>query len=154
MNDPSDQQRIPNKMTNIQSVTLCPSEPGLAMVWPGNIMIAIPTKPPAIPNKEKRLGRSLSRMRNNAVQIGIAATIKDATPMGTTFSAKAMVPRPTPSIKTPKKIALANSLRVKRNDAQPFRIPMNINKARLAATNLKDIDKSGGIVSIVNAIAI
>jgi hypothetical protein len=31
---------------------------------------------------------------------------------------------------------------------------MKINKARLAATNLKDIDKSGGIVSIVNAIPI
>jgi hypothetical protein len=31
---------------------------------------------------------------------------------------------------------------------------MKINKARLAATNLNDIDKSGGIVSIVNAIPI
>jgi hypothetical protein len=65
-----------------------------------------------------------------------------------------MVPRPTPSIKTPKKIALANSLRVRRKDAQPFRSPINTNKARLAATNLNDIDKSGGIVSIVKAIAI
>jgi hypothetical protein len=82
------------------------------------------------------------------------APINDATPIGTTFSASAIVPSPMPSIKTPKKIALANSLRDKRNDAQPFRIPMKINKARLAATNLKDIDKSGGIVSIVNAIPI
>jgi hypothetical protein len=154
MNDPSDQQRFPNKMISIQSVTLCPPESGLAMVWPGNMMIAIPTKPPAIPNKEKRLGRSLSRVRNNAVQIGMLAPINDATPIGTTFSASAIVPSPMPSIKTPKKIALANSLRDKRNDAQPFRIPMKINKARLAATNLKDIDKSGGIVSIVNAIPI
>jgi hypothetical protein len=29
---------------------------------------------------------------------------------------------------------------------------MKINKARLAATNLNDIDNSGGIVSIVKAI--
>jgi hypothetical protein len=90
-------------------------------------------------------------MRNNAVQIGMAATIKDATPIGTTFSARAMVPRPTPNINTPKKVAFTNSLRVSHNEFQPLRIPININSAKLAATNLNDIDKSGGIVSIVNA---
>jgi len=47
---------------------------------------------------------------------------------------------------------LENSLRVKRNESQPLRIPMNTKRAKLAATNLNDIDKSGGIVSIVNAI--
>jgi hypothetical protein len=82
----------------------------------------------------------------------MAATIKDATPIGTTFSASAIVPSPTPSINTPKKIAFANSLRVKCKEAQPLRSPINTNKARLAATNLNDIDKSGGIVSIVKAI--
>jgi molybdopterin biosynthesis enzyme len=46
---------------------------------------------------------------------------------------------------------LANSLRVKRKEAQPLRIPIKTNKARLAATNLNDMDKSGGIVSIVKA---
>jgi molybdopterin biosynthesis enzyme len=81
----------------------------------------------------------------------MAATIRDATPIGTTFSASAIVPKPTPSIKTPKKMELANSLRVKRKEAQPLRIPIKTNKARLAATNLNDMDKSGGIVSIVKA---
>jgi hypothetical protein len=79
--------------------------------------------------------------------------MREATPIGTTFSARAIVPRPTPSIKTPKKIALANSLRVRRNESHPLRNPMKRNRTKLAATKRKDIDKSGGIVSIVNAIA-
>lgn len=152
--DPSDQQRLPNKIMNIQNVTLAPPESGRAIVCPGNMIIAIPTKPAAMPNSEESLGRSLSSVRNSAVQIGMAATIRDATPIGTTFSARAIVPRPMPSNKIPKKIALANSLRVKRNDAQPLRSPINTNNAKLAATNLNDIDKSGGMVSIVNAMPI
>jgi hypothetical protein len=116
------------------------------------MMMPIPTRPPATPINEVIFGRSLSRVRKSAVQIGIAATINEATPMGTTFSAKAIVPKPVPSINTPKKTELDNSLRVNRNESQPLRIPMKANKKVLAATNLNDIDKSGGIVSIVKAI--
>jgi hypothetical protein len=83
----------------------------------------------------------------------MAATIKEATPIGTTFSAKAIVPNPVPSISVPKKTALKNSLRLNRKASQPLRNPMNRNSAKLAATNLNDIDNSGGIVSIVNAMA-
>ena len=115
-------------------------------------MMPIPISPPTIPTNEDIFGRSLSSVRNKAVQIGIAATIRDATPIGTTFSAKAIVPNPVPSISTPKKIELDSSLRVKRNESQPFRTPMKTKSAKLAATNLNDIDINGGIVSIVKAI--
>ena len=136
---------------NIHSVTFWPPESGRAIVCPGNMMMPIPISPPTIPINEEIFGRSLSSVRNSAVQIGIAATIKDATPIGTTFSAKAMVPSPVPSISTPKKTELESSLRVNRKELQPLRIPINTNSAKLATTNLKDIDNKGGMVSIVYA---
>jgi hypothetical protein len=105
-----------------------------------------------MPIKEEILGRSLSSVRKSAVQIGIAATIKEATPMGTTFSANDIVPNPAASISVPKKTALNNSLRVNRSECHPLRRPIKRNNTKLAARNLNDIDNSGGMVSIVNAI--
>ena len=72
------------------------------------MMIAIPIKPPTIPANEISFGRSRSSVRKSAVQIGIAATISEATPIGTTLVAIDIVPSPTPNISTPRKIELVS----------------------------------------------
>ena len=114
--------------------------------------MAIPIKPAAIPTNDNNLGRSLSIVRNSAVQIGMAATMREATPIGTTSSANAIVPRLVPSMKTPRNMALENCLRFNFSAATPFRSAMKTKSAALAATNRNDIDIKGGMVSIVNAI--
>jgi hypothetical protein len=116
------------------------------------MIIPIPINPATMPNNDINFGRSLSKVRNSAVQIGIAATINEATPIGTTFSPNDIVPRPIPNIRVPRKIEFMNCLRVSFNADQPLRKPMNKKSAELAARNLNAIDINGGIVSIAKAI--